>query len=242
MKKNKGSLNIVAIDDDIQSLKDLEEAISVVPEANLLLATTDISDLLKCLSEHEDIDVAIIDINMPHYNGFDIARHLKDNNPKTKIIFYSAYEDFALKGYKYYPEDFLTKPLNALRLKQTLSKLVHLASEKKQRKIGVQSDRSFVLVDVKDITFIEKKLKKSVIHLSESTIKTNAGLNKLEDQLKGNGFFRCHQSYLVPLDKIVAIQPDELMKSYNLRLQDTEKLISVSKYKYQELRKRIKEL
>ncbi|WP_083573870.1 LytR/AlgR family response regulator transcription factor [Rossellomorea aquimaris] len=223
------------IDDEEMILEQVGEITEKLPETKLVLSTTDVTDLFSLVDKKGAVDVVMLDINMPVANGFDIAQYIKEKAPSIKIIFMSANPDFALQGYKYYPEDFLTKPINLVRFKQTLER-IH-STGVRMKKIGVKEQGRFRLVDTSLILYIERKGKKTLIHLDDqSVIVCSESLNRLEDMLKDDMFYRTHQSYLVPIDKIESIEQDTFMKSYNVRLKNCPTIINLSRHKYSQLK------
>ncbi|TMU83463.1 response regulator transcription factor [Bacillus sp. BHET2] len=223
------------IDDDVTILDQVKEMIEKLPGTNLVLATTEVTDLFSIIDKIGAVHVVLLDINMPIANGFDIAQYIKDKSPLIKIIFMSAHPDFALQGYKYYPEDFLTKPINLVRFKQTLERIQTTGT--KRKKIGVKEQGRLRLVDTSLILYIERKGKKTLIHLDDqSFIACSESLNRLEDMLNEEMFYRTHQSYLVPIDKIEMIEQDAFMKSYNVQLKNCQTIINLSRHKYSQLK------
>jgi two-component system, LytTR family, response regulator len=216
-------------------LEQVGEITGKLPETNLVLSTTDVTDLFSLIDKKGAVDVVMLDINMPVANGFDIAQYIKEKAPSIKIIFMSANPDFALQGYKYYPEDFLTKPINLVRFKQTLERIQ--STGVRMKKIGVKEQGRLRLVDTSLILYIERKGKKTLIYLDDqSVIVCSESLNRMEDMLKDDMFYRTHQSYLVPIDKIESIEQDTFMKSYNVRLKNCPTIINLSRHKYSQLK------
>jgi two-component system, LytTR family, response regulator len=213
----------------------VKDIIKKLPDINLALATTEVTDLFSLIDINGAVNVVLLDINMPVANGFDIAQYIKDKSASIKIIFMSANPDFALQGYKYYPEDFLIKPINLVRFKQTLERIQTTGTRRK--KIGVKEQGRLRLVDTSLILYIERKGKKTLIHLDDqSVIVCSESLNRLEDMLKEELFYRTHQSYLVPIDKIETIEQDTFMKSYNVQLKNCQTIINLSRHKYSQLK------
>ena len=213
----------------------MKDIIKKLPDINLVLATTEVTDLFSLVDLNGAVNVVLLDINMPVANGFDIAQYIKDKSASIKIIFMSANPDFALQGYKYYPEDFLIKPINLVRFKQTLERIQTTGTRRK--KIGVKEQGRLRLVDTSLILYIERKGKKTLIHLDDqSVIVCSESLNRLEDMLKEELFYRTHQSYLVPIDKIETIEQDTFMKSYNVQLKNCQTIINLSRHKYSQLK------
>jgi two-component system, LytTR family, response regulator len=226
---------LAVIDDEKTILEDVEEIIKGLTNITLVLKTSDVNELFKFLDTETPIDVVLLDINMPLSNGFDIAAYLKSSYPEVKIIFMSAHQDFALQGYKFYPEDFLTKPINIIRLKQTLDRIGK--SQKRKRKIGVKTSGRISLIDTSTILYAEKKGRKTLIHIKDSEpVECSEGLNRIEEILQKEKFFRTHQSFLVSLDYIESIESDHYMKSYNITLQHCKTKISLSRHKFTTLK------
>jgi two-component system, LytTR family, response regulator len=213
----------------------VKDIVKKLPGINLVLATTEVTDLFSLIDLNGAVNVVLLDVNMPVANGFDIAQYIKDKSASIKIIFMSANPDFALQGYKYYPEDFLIKPINLVRFKQTLERIQTTGTRRK--KIGVKEQGRLRLVDTSLILYIERKGKKTLIHLDDqSVIVCSESLNRLEDMLKEELFYRTHQSYLVPIDKIETIEQDTFMKSYNVQLKNCQTIINLSRHKYSQLK------
>lgn len=230
-----GLIRLVVIDDEELILNEIEGIVKNLPNVEMVLSTTNVSDLFNSIDQELLIDVLLVDINMPVSNGFDIAHYLKENHSHIKIIFMSAYEGFALQGYKYYPEDFLIKPINIVRLKQTLDRLSN--THKKRKKIGIKTNGKISLIDISSILYIEKKGRKTLIHLKDiETVECSEGLTKLEEILKQYDFYRTHQSYLVSIDQIEYIESDNYMKSYNVKIRHCNHMVNLSRHKYMTLK------
>lgn len=234
-----GMMNLVVIDDQESILQEVQRFLMKIDHVNLVLSTTDVNELFSFIEETDLVNVILLDINMPLANGFDIAQYLREKYPAIKIIFMSAYPDFALQGYKYYPEDFLAKPINFMRLKYTLDRID--AQTVKRKRIGIKAHGKISLLDVEDILFAEKKGRKTLIHLQDTKqVECSEGLNKIEEMLANDNFFRTHQSYLVALDQIESIESDNFMKSYNVKLKGYSHSISLSRHRYVVLKDLIK--
>ncbi|WGD90646.1 LytR/AlgR family response regulator transcription factor [Bacillus subtilis] len=233
------TVRICVIADDQEILNFFKKISNEISQARFDLITSKISDLISHLESTQEVDLVIIDVNMPQNNGFDVAEYINIHYPFTSIIFMSYLPDYALDGYKYYPMDFMVKPVNLLRLKSTVS-LVNNHKSRRKKKISISSNGKIHLIDIESILYIEKVGRKSCINLENGRIiECNQGLTILEEMLKDSNFFRSHQSFLVPLDKIEEVIQDTYMKSYNLKIKDCPKTINVSRSKYRELKEQL---
>jgi two-component system LytT family response regulator len=209
-------------------------------EVKVLFATTESSELIDFVNDHESIDIVLLDVSPPNSSGFEIAEFIKIKHPTIAIIFTSTCKEYAFQCYKYYPVDFLVKPINIVRFKKTL----HYISEKivksyhQPKKIGVKSNGIFHLIDIDRILFVERKGRKTFIHLeNEAIVECNESIKQLEELLDMTKFFRTHQSFIVALDKIEEIHKDLYTKAYNIKIKNSKQIVNLSRNKYVELKK-----
>jgi len=232
-------LRILVIDDDLHILEQIEKFLINIPYIEPI---SFLQDGLKVTSFVDRLDIVILDINMPTVNGMELANYFNRNYPNVKIIFMSAFSEYAIQAYEFYPLDFLTKPISFLRLEQTLRNLSkEINQDDKLVKIGIKVNSSMKFIPVDEIVFVERMQRKTKIVLDDGTeIETNESLTDIEKKLRRNGFYRSHQSYLIPLNKIEEISPDDYMSSYNIKIKKSTELIKVSKHKYRALKDALK--
>ena len=114
-------MNILLADDEELQLIRLENACkSVLKDATFLKFTNplNITDENISLS-----DIAFLDIGMPGINGIQLAKKMKSIKPEIKIIFVTAYDDYALDAYKVHASGYITKPVSEERIKEEISEL-----------------------------------------------------------------------------------------------------------------------
>lgn len=129
------TVRICVIDDDQDILDFFKEVSDSISHARFELITREISELISHLESVNEVDLVIIDINLKQSSGFDLAEYLKEYYPSISIMFMSSYTEYALDGYKFYPIDFLVKPINILRLKSAVELLRnHKAFSKRNNK------------------------------------------------------------------------------------------------------------
>ncbi|WP_044894914.1 LytR/AlgR family response regulator transcription factor [Bacillus alveayuensis] len=236
-------LNVVVIDDDEVILEYIEELLKVSNDFYIVDLLTDGSKIFDVLRNNK-VDVVILDIEMPTMNGMEIGEFINDHYPHIKIIFMTGHSKYALEGYKYYPFDFLVKPINPLRLNKTLKKIVsqnvNNDIQNQGIQIGIKVKKGFVLVNIDEISYIEKQGRKVHLYLKgNKSMEISDNLKVLEEKLIHYGFYRPHQSYIIPLNNVRGIVSDEFMNSYNILLKDNDTLIKVSRLKYKELKERL---
>ena len=126
-------MKILLVDDEELQLIRLEGACkSVLPNATFLSFTNPVKALEE--ASKNKIDLAFLDIETPEINGIQLAKKLKAISPKTKIVFVTAFNDYALEAYKLHASGYITKPVSEDQIKEEideLNKTIDLAPTKK---------------------------------------------------------------------------------------------------------------
>lgn len=164
---------------------------------------------------------------MPDLNGIELARVLDSReNPKPRIIFTTAYNQFALEGYRVDALDYLLKPFNyeeflhvankalayAELLQKSKSPVVVLEETSTDEYLFLKVEYQLVRVAFNDILYIEslKDYVKVWLQNQEKPLLSLTSLKALEDKLPPKRFMRVHRSFIVSLDKIKSITRNSL--------------------------------
>ena len=232
-------LKVLLVDDEQISLDVLNDDLKNFDFVEVVGLLKSGEVVIKFLQNNK-VDVIFLDIEMNDIDGFEVANHIRKYYSDTMIVFLTGHTDFALESYEYYPTDFLTKPLNLLRLDQTLSRIKNIKSQKmKERKIkiGVNVEGGFELIDVDEISYIERRGRKTCIICSNGEVfNAKDSLQQLEMIFENYDFFRSHQSFIIPIKKIKKITLDEFKRTYNIQLKGVKELLPLSRDKYGELK------
>lgn len=233
-------LNVLLVDDEQICLDTLKQALNTFSYINIIDELTDGRDVVKLLQK-DIIDLIFLDIEMESINGFKLAKHIKSIHPNIMIIFLTGHVDFAINGYEYQPVDFLIKPVNLIRLEQALSKVMDLKYRKKEKidtKIGINIKGGFEIINIDDILYIEKCGRKIFIVMKNGEkFSSSDSLQKLENIFTDYNFFRSHQSFLIPIDKIKSVHIDEFKRTYTLKIEyANDILLPLSRDKYSKLK------
>ncbi len=156
------------------------------------------------------VDLIFLDINMPEISGLSFAKSINKN---IKIIFTTAYREYAVDGFDLQAVDYLLKPISFERLLQAINKYLdenHPLQIQNQEEIVaersdfifVRSDRKMIKISFCDINFIESLSDYIKIHLNDKTIITRETITNIEAKLPKNDFIRVHRSYIVSLSSI----------------------------------------
>lgn len=203
-------LNFVLCDDNSNILNRLEKMVeSVLINNNLsgqvVFSTTNPDNFLTYI-EHQPFDVVILDIDLKsNLSGMDLANIIRKRNKKAYIIFTTAHLEYTMVAYKYKTFDFLAKPITTERLEETLLRLFEDVSTYKNTFFKVNNKNGYI--NSNDIFFIQKQGKKAIFKTSSGDYVLTSSFSDILSRLPDH-FVRCHKSFIVNIDKIARIKPD----------------------------------
>ena len=227
------TLNCMVVDDEPLAVKMLENFISRTSFLSLLASFTDPVAALEAIREQRP-QLVFLDIQMPDLDGMELSRMLPEG---TRVIFTTAFKDYAFDSYEVRALDFLLKPiryqkfLEAAEKAQEWFELVDGAASvesgagggDRQDSIFVKTDGQLRKIAFSDIRYIEGMKDYVLLHLCSERrpVVTHITMKAVEELLPADTFMRVHRSYIVALDKI-----DSIGGSYDISIGDA--LIHVS--------------
>ena len=159
-------------------------------------------------------DAVFLDISMPNITGLELADSIIQLEPKTFIIFQTAYSEFALEAYKSGGMGYLIKPIESNDIKNILEKVRNFKSslnEESKKILGKRGDKLY-LIDINDIYYIKADLDEVIVRIKDADAYVRRKIGDLETLLSGKNFFRVHRSYIVNVDKIKSMKSVEQSK------------------------------
>ncbi|SER64330.1 LytTR family DNA-binding domain-containing protein [Psychrobacillus sp. OK032] len=215
--------------DELKYLLMESKQIEIVGEADSLV------NAVKSISKHKP-DLVFLDIDLDGDNGLDLAKQLLMLNPTPAIVFATAYDEYALQAFELNAIDYILKPFDEERIRQTLEKIIQIGkigtekttfspSIKKAStdKIAVLVDERIVLLENDSIIYLESFEGKCKIKTMTDEYIVSDSLVVIEKKLQQTQFMRVHRSFIVNLDHIVEIHP-WFNSTYNLVLKDKSKV------------------
>lgn len=208
------------------------------------ITETDSSEKLMTLLEEKIFDVCFVDIDLGGSNGTTLASMIKNRFPETRIIFATAYREYAVKAFDLGAVDYLLKPFDLERVRKTMDRLnikntapAGNMSDSGINKIMVNAGSSFQVLDISEILYIETEARSCRIHTTERTYIENESLNYYETRLKSCRFFRIHKSYLVNLEQVLEMVPT-YNNGYGLRMKGKKsELLPIGRTQLQKFRR-----
>ena len=157
-------------------------------------------NFLFAYEDMKNLDILLLDIQMGGMDGMDLARHLRSRNEDAQLIFITGFPDFMADGYDVSALHYLMKPVKPDRLFAVLDKAA-AGVDVQEAELLVQTAEGIVKVAHKDILYLEAFAHYVQIYTKNGGLQTRANLGDIAAVL-GDGFVRCHRSYVVGLRHI----------------------------------------
>lgn len=199
------------------------------------------------LIHYEQPDLLLLDIDLPDGTGFDLLEQLGKNPPL--VIFITAYNDFAIRAFRFSAIDYLLKPINIDNLVEAIAKAAdsleqknlglklqnffeNMNSQPGQKKLVLKTQESIYIVKVTDIVRCEADHNYTTFSLADrKKILVSKTIKEYEELLADQGFFRTHQSHLININHISSFEKGD---GGYLKMADGS-MVPVSKRKKEEL-------
>jgi DNA-binding LytR/AlgR family response regulator len=198
-------MNVLIVDDEPLAQEILETYIQKFPNLKLMQKCSNAVEAHAALQMH-DIDLIFLDIQMPQITGLDFLKTLV--NP-PKVIFTTAFSEYAVEGYELNIVDYLLKPISFERFAKAVNKATvsegvsaSLGSGATQDFMFVKSDKKLVKVFFNEIYYIEGLKDYVILHTPKGRLVTLQTMKSLESKLSDELFMRIHRSYIVNIGHI----------------------------------------
>jgi DNA-binding LytR/AlgR family response regulator len=201
--------NCIIVDDEPIAREILENHLSKINTIKVIASCKNAIEAFNEINSNS-IDFIFLDINMPEISGLSFAKSINNN---IKIIFTTAYREYAVEGFDLQAVDYLLKPISFERLLQAVNKylgenalqILEKSNEIFQEKsdfIFVRSDRKMIKINFSEINYIESFSDYLKIYLNDKTIVTRETISSLEAKIPKTDFIRVHRSFIVSITKI----------------------------------------
>jgi hypothetical protein len=223
-------ITCIIVDDEPPAIRLLQKYVEQLPGLECIGTATRAVEALH-LIEQQLPDIVFLDIQMPDLTGLQLSALIKG---KVKVVFTTAYPQFAVEGFEQDAVDYLLKPVAFNRFIGAVEKVRKILDSSKPKPVAeVQEDYFFIKTDGKNrykrvlinaIYYIESIKNYVVIHTSEEQVITYNTLKHFEEHLPEDRFVKIHKSYMVALGKIEKTDTNEVwVLNKSLPLGDTYK-------------------
>jgi DNA-binding LytR/AlgR family response regulator len=193
-------IKTLLVDDEPLALEILETYIQQIPGLQLM--------------QQQEIDLVLMDIQMPQMTGIELIKSLAS---PPKVIFTTAYPEFAIQGFELNAIDYLLKPIAFNRFLKAVNKVMTTVYGQDKAKeisaqdfIFVKADKKLIKLNYDEILYIEGLKDYVIIYTDIARIVTLQTMKSLEEKLPDQIFLRVHRSYIVNIHKIKSIHSDDI--------------------------------
>ena len=203
-------LSCIIVDDEPLAVKLLESFVCRTPDLQLLGSFTDSVEAINAIKEQKP-NLLFLDIQMPDLNGMELAHMIPS---ETRVIFTTAFKEYAFESYEVRALDFLLKPIRYNKFIAAVEKAKEWFSPSTlipPRTIFLKVDGEYRQVSLDKILYVSG-LKDYVMFYLEGERKplvTHLTMKSVEDMLPAQQFMRVHRSYIVALDKIRSVDRND---------------------------------
>ena len=208
-------MRALVIDDERLARTELRRLLQAHPEVEIVGEAADADDAETLISDTKP-DLLFLDIQMPGRNGFELLASLAK---PPRVIFTTAYDEYAFRAFEFSAVDYLLKPVDAGRLAHALERLQQPARETRAergeatRRLGeddqvlVREGESCWFVKMRDIRLLESEGNYTRVHFGEQRPLLPRSLNTLEERLDPHVFFRANRQHIINLRCVEKIEP-----------------------------------
>jgi two-component system, LytTR family, response regulator len=207
-------IQAILIDDERLARTELRKLLEDHPQIEIIDEASNAKEGIEKIEKHNP-DLIFLDIQMPGKTGFEM---LADLEKTPKVIFTTAYDDYALKAFEINALDYLMKPIDPLRLAEAVGRLHKAREEQTERMesthILTETDQVFVkdgekcwFVKLEDIKYFESVGNYARVFFGNNKPLILKSLNALEERLSEKIFFRTNRKNIVNLRMIQKVEP-----------------------------------
>ena len=212
------TISCIVVDDEPLAVRLMESYVAKTPFLSLKGSFTSGTAAYSFLQDNP-VDLLFCDIQMPNLSGMDLSRMLPE---RTRIIFTTAFSEYAVEGFKVRALDYLLKPISyedflsaTVKAKEyfEVTEPVVVSGQRKIKSIFVKTEYRLQQIDLDKITYIEGLKDYVKIHLNDGStpVLSLMRLKNLEDTLPNEDFVRVHKSFIVRLTAIEAIERSHIL-------------------------------
>lgn len=212
-------MRTLIVDDERLARNELKRLLEPYTKIEIVGEAANAEEALKLIEEQQP-ELLFLDIQMPGKNGFELLSSIEGKSPE--VIFTTAFDEYAIKAFEFNALDYLLKPIDTERLKETIHRIeenqaqpeasAH-ANERAEKVLG-ENDQVFVkdgekcwFVKLGKIRLFESMGNYVRLHFDDQKPLVLKSLNNLEERLDPNTYFRANRKHIINLHWIEKIEP-----------------------------------
>ena len=208
---------ILIVDDEAPARRRLRDVLDDCREHFPLMIVDEATNGVEAIDiiNKGGIDIVLTDIRMPVMDGLEVARHLAKIDVPPKLIFVTAFDQYAVNAFELNAIDYLLKPIRQERLLAALGKAIALkpgqaeaiaeAAQAKRKHLSIHERGKIVLVPMEDVLYLKAELKYVTVRTAQKEFLLEESLTKLEEEFAGL-FTRIHRNTLVATKAVIGFE------------------------------------
>jgi DNA-binding LytR/AlgR family response regulator len=218
----------MVVDDEPLAAQLLEGYIKRTDFLELIAVCDSPASAAKALAKNPEVQLLFLDIQMPEQSGIDFSATLDSN---IRVIFTTAFSEYAISGYKVNALDYLLKPFNyeefllaAQKAQKWFDLMYNKSEEESKDLLFVKSGYQTVQIKMSDILYLQgfKDYIKIYLESQPSPVLTLMTMKSMAQSLPDDKFVRVHRSYIVPIDRITSSDKNSLKLGGQIKLPVSE--------------------
>ena len=222
-------LRTVIIDDEATAREGIKRMVELYldNEVEIVGAGSDVKSGVEAINRHSP-DLVFLDIKMPDGTGFDVLNHF--GKMDFDVIFITAFEEFAIKAFKFSALDYILKPIDPEELQKTLERIIHNREQKdlkfqlqnmmetmnhgvsEEKKLVLRTNDSIHVLEARKIVRVNSDGNYSTFHtVDDEPVTVSRSMVKFEGILEEFDFIRVHQSHLINLRRVKKYLKEDCM-------------------------------
>ena len=206
-------ISCIIVDDEPLAVKLLESFVTKTPDLRLLGSFTDSVEAINAIKEQKP-DLLFLDIQMPDLNGMELAHMIP---PTTRVIFTTAFKEYAFESYEVSALDFLLKPIRYNKFLSAVEKAKQwyerepADEDNKTKSLFIRVDGELRNITIDSITYVSGMKDYVMFYLDGESkpLITHLTMKAVEAMLPTDKFLRVHRSYIIAVDKIKKIDRND---------------------------------
>lgn len=209
-------MKCVIVDDERPAIRVIKRYIERIPNLQLVGTATNPITGIEIIKKEEP-DVVFLDIQMGAMSGIDVMRVIADY---AKVVFCTAFQEFAVQSYELAAVDYLMKPIEFPRFALAVQRVEEILSARRIPYEAIPNDYIFVKtgqkgkmvrIDLDEIDYIEALGNYMAFHIPPRKILAEFSMKELEARLPENQFMRIHKSFIVSLRQVASLESNEVV-------------------------------
>ncbi len=219
-------IRVAVCEDEEVLLNQLENWVRVILDRHSIQSHIESYVNSSALLARDAFDILLLDIEMKPLSGMELAKKLRVRGDESKLIFITAYPQYAVEAYDVQAFHYLVKPVDIERLEKVLLQVCSSLQKEHQQAIAIRQGSGIRRIPLEQILYLEVLDRKIYLHTEGEAVPFYGKLEELEPTLP-KIFFRCHRSYIVNFIHVQRYGKGDV-------LLDNEESIPLSKRRYKD--------